>query len=132
MNSLQQSIHKLMLSILPFEEFRVGDIVSDNIVTAIFLDFDEDGDIVGFDHEHKTSLSLTNEYTKFISRDWTLNDLLMAFQNVRKFHTTLQITNKGYLEYWEMEDCKWQVDFDLTKGVLEQSEEVLQKIGEIL
>ena len=124
MNILQTKINKLMLSILQVKEINCGRCKNRGYIRVS----------KGY-NPHGTSEITTEtcpECNGKSNRDFSLNELLMAFQNVRKFHTTLQITNKGYLEYWEMEDCKWQVDFDLTKSVLEQSEETLQKIEEIL
>ena len=130
-------LNELMLKILPFEEFRQNDVVEESVLgyECNLLCFNKSTGKYLIKYDQLNNTILKEEFAedlKFISRDWTLNDLLMAFQQNRDFHTTLLITNKGYLEYYIMEDIVWQVDYDLTKSLLNQSEETLTKIIEVL
>ena len=130
-------LNELMLKILPFEEFRQNDVVEESVLgyECNLLCFNKSTGKYLIKYDQLNNTILKEEFAedlKFISRDWTLNDLLMAFQQNRDFHTTLLITNKGYLEYYIMEDIVWQVDYDLTKSLLNQSEETQKKIIEVL
>ena len=130
-------LNELMRDLLPFEEFRQNDVVEESVLgyECNLLCFNKSTGKYLIKYDQLNNTILKEEFAedlKFISRDWTLNDLLMAFQQNRDFHTTLLITNKGYLEYYIMEDIVWQVDYDLTKSLLNQSEETLTKIIEVL
>jgi len=129
----KQKLNDLMLSILPFEEFRKGDIVRyGNIKTDwIILRVSHIGSALieagrwGWRERPLSDL-------KFISRDWTLNDLLMAIDKLKTF----LVSDMG--EMWTREIINYEPkmqcigDYDLTKSVLNQSNETQQKLIEIL
>ena len=129
----QKTLHDLMLNILGFGNFRQNDVVETfgitkkaNKIERVVMNSGTDISLL------IDSTFRNNKDLKFTSRDFTLNDLLMAFHKVREFHTYLGINNKGYMEYWDStteEDSK-QWDYDLTKNVLEQDN--LKEIIEVL
>ena len=62
-----------------------------------------------------------------------LEDVLMAFQIVRKFHTTLDCSNKGYLTYSDdSNDIYKQADWILGKSLFEQKNKTIKFIIEVL
>ena len=135
-----------LTEILGIEGFRVGDVVEHKYGETEFL-YAQEKQIEVLKSFRKLTDSGDYEYAiiteddticcmeddlKLISRDFTLAEVLMAFQIVRKFHTTLQITNKGYLEYWGMDDIIWQKDWDLTKTLFSQEQSTIDSISKIM
>ena len=147
MNKTQQKLHDLMLSILPFKEFRQNDVVGigkedckpRGIILYkhpirnfrgknIFEDYYcvlQTNDVETFCHISKL---------KFISRPFTLNDLLMAMSirdciyRTSKLYKELVLfrmynKEKGHYEYFK---------FDLTLSLLNQEEETLKLIIGVL
>ncbi len=74
-----------------------------------------------------------NRPHKLIRKNITAEDILTKFQTVRKFHTTLELSNKGYLTYWESTtDVVKQEDWILGKPLYDQSIELIRLVWEIL
>ena len=124
-----------LTEILGIEGFRVGDVVENldsNLLVLYNLANQTMFCMADIDDNYLESAWYKKDDLKLISRDFTLSEVLMAFQIVRKFHTTLQITNKGYLEYWGMDDIIWQKDWDLTKTLFQQSKETITAIEKIM
>ena len=70
---------------------------------------------------------------KLLRKNITAEDVLKMFQTVRKFHTTLELSNKGYLTYWESTtDVVKQEDWILGKPLYDQSEELIKLVREVL
>ena len=64
---------------------------------------------------------------------YNLEDVLIAFQIVRKFHTTLDCSNKGYLTYSDdSNDIYKQTDWILGKSLFEQKNKTIKFIIEVL
>ena len=77
--------------------------------------------------------SFTFEHLKLFRKNITAEDILKMFQTVRKFHTTLELSNKGYLTYWESTtDLVKQEDWILGKPLYDQSEKLIRLAWEVL
>ena len=68
MNKSQQTLHDLMLSILPFEEFRQNDVVETII-------FQERFPILNIDEERETMFNASGE-VKTCLKDWSTSPIL--------------------------------------------------------
>ena len=129
---MKKKLHDLMLKILPFEEFRVGDRVEyKNRECEVIKKNNENTCWI---YDNAPSEWEGSEYTpyvfdlhlKFISRDWQLPDLLMAWRK------RTGLTQEGFWFYKNMSVAEILKDFDLTKSVLEQEESTIKEIIGVL
>ena len=141
MNKKQQELHDLMLSILPFEEFRQNDVVQhiDSGTRGVVLKTLWNNLVFNYQHPSLYTETKQSLEFKFISREWTLNDLLMAIETKWNYRCKSQkIYNKNTVMqievYSEQDDCGNSIGtefyYDLTKSVLEQ--ESIEEIIKVL
>ena len=134
MNKLQTKLHDIMLSILPFEEFRQNDIIEEEINGSCqFICYADN--MMSYILGKNGMDEIETEYIKFISRDWTLNDLLMCLNH--KHLIIKEIVCMTYkdisIQYPAMinnKEINVMIDYDLTKNLLDQDN--LKEIIEVL
>ena len=130
MNKLQTKLDKIMLSILPFKGFRQNDVVEDmDGEQLIVLQNEKYGGKIDYGRflcsGDNAVIILEDDELKFISRDWTLNDLLMCLNH--KHLIIKEIVCMTYkdisIQYPAMinnKEINVMIDYDLTKNLLDQ------------
>ena len=145
----KEKLYQKIQALFP-SELAVGDVVEDAQFgqwEALFINTMHQGiPLWCFQNigNQETALWGTS-YVKIIRKNITLSMVLRKFEEVREFHTHLDINSKGYLTYWESgdemkygeEDNTKQVDWILRKdgkdiSLYDQSEETIKLVWEVL
>ena len=136
-------LNELMRDLLPFEEFRQNDVVEESVLgyECNLLCFNKSTGKYLIKYDQLNNTILKEEFAedlKFISRDWTLNDLLMATgkKEVRIDLTNFQLYYPSPIQFKNniirITHTNGYFIYDLTKSLLNQSEETQKKIIEVL